>query len=108
MTAVRVQPPHYVAVDVETTGLYTADRVVEVAAVTVSADGRVIDEWDTLVNPGRDVGPTSLHGITASMVSPAPGFEEVAMALASRLPALRVVIMVPGAPRGLPTRRRPH
>jgi len=78
-------PLQFVAVDVETTGLYTSDRVVEVAAVTVSADGRIVDEWDTLVNPERDVGPTSIHGITASMVSTAPRFNEVASALAARM-----------------------
>lgn len=82
---VAARPAQFVVVDVETTGLYAADRVVEVAAVTTTADGRIIDEWDTLVNPGRDVGPTSLHGITASMVSAAPRFEEVAAALAARV-----------------------
>ena len=75
----------FVALDVETTGLYNSDRVVEIAAVTFQQDGRVIDEWDTLVNPGRDVGPTSLHGITASMVSAAPHFDQVAAALADRV-----------------------
>lgn len=75
----------FVAVDVETTGVYDSDRIVEVAAVTVSADGTVVDEWDSLVNPGRDVGPTHIHGLTASMVSAAPCFEEVAEALAARV-----------------------
>lgn len=75
----------FVVVDVETTGLYNLDRVVEVAAVTVDGGGRIVDEWDTLVDPQRDVGPTHIHGVTASMVSAAPTFEEVAAALADRL-----------------------
>jgi len=75
----------FVVVDVETTGLYNADRVVEIAAVTVDGSGAIIDEWDTLVDPDRDVGPTHIHGVTASMVSTAPRFEEVAAALAERL-----------------------
>jgi hypothetical protein len=75
----------FVVVDVETTGLYNSDRVVEVAAVTLAKGGEIVDEWDTLVNPGRDVGPTHIHGVTASMVSAAPRFEEVAEALAARL-----------------------
>lgn len=75
----------FVVVDVETTGLYDRDRVVEVAAVTVSREGIIVDEWDTLVNPERDVGPSAIHGITASMVSAAPRFEEAAAALAGRL-----------------------
>ena len=75
----------FLVVDVETTGLYNLDRVVEVAAVTVSPSGEIIDEWDSLVNPERDIGPTHLHGVTASMVSAAPRFQEVAEALARRV-----------------------
>lgn len=75
----------FVVIDVETTGLYNTDRLVEVAAVTVDANGQIVDEWDTLVDPQRDVGPTHIHGVTASMVSAAPMFEEVAAALANRL-----------------------
>ena len=37
------------------------------------------------MNPGRDVGPTSIHGITASMVRTAPHFEEIASDIAKRL-----------------------
>ena len=44
-----------------------------------------MDEYDTLINPERDVGPTGLHGITASMVEAAPVFSEVAAALSRRL-----------------------
>lgn len=72
-------------VDVETTGLTNRDRIVEVAVVLMDYNGVVIDEYDTLVNPERDVGPTNIHGVTASMVSAAPTFEEIATALASRL-----------------------
>lgn len=75
----------FVVVDVETTGLYNSDRIVEVAAVTVDGDGEIVDEWDTLVDPQRDVGPTHIHGVTASMVSAAPQFDEIAAALADRL-----------------------
>jgi DNA polymerase-3 subunit epsilon len=74
-----------VVVDVETTGVYSHDRVIEVAAVTLSATGEIVDEWDTLVNPERDVGPTHIHGITGSMVSAAPRFVEVVPALTRRL-----------------------
>ncbi len=72
-------------VDVETTGLFNSDRVVEIAIVTVSGSGAVVDEFDTLINPERDVGPTHIHGVTASMVAPAPTFGEVAGAVAQRL-----------------------
>lgn len=72
-------------VDVETTGLYNSDRVVEVAVVTIDRHGVVQDEFETLVNPRRDVGPTWLHQVTASMVAEAPTFDEVAQHIASRL-----------------------
>lgn len=71
--------------DVETTGLYMVDRVVEVAVVTIDHAGRIVDEFESLVNPGRDVGPTWLHQITPSMVSDAPCFEEIAHHVAARL-----------------------
>lgn len=73
-------------VDVETTGLGNMDRVVEVAAVLLDPlTLETIDEFDSLINPLRDVGPTRIHGVTASMVSAAPTFEEVAAHLGSLL-----------------------
>jgi DNA polymerase-3 subunit epsilon len=48
-------------VDVETTGLYSTDRVVEVAVVTVNRDGAIEEEFETLVNPLRD-GVAGMHG----------------------------------------------
>ena len=77
---------NFAVVDCETTGLKNADRIVEVAVVVLDGDSlEVIDELDTLVNPQRDVGPTGLHGVTASMVSAAPTMAEVAPLLAQRL-----------------------
>lgn len=70
----------FAVVDLETTGIFHSrhDRVLEVAVVVMQADGRIEDEFVTLVNPNRDVGPTRLHGITASDVASAPTFQEVA------------------------------
>lgn len=72
-------------IDVETTGVYNSDRIVEIAILTLDCDGRVLDEFETLVQPLRDVGPTWIHGIEASMVRPAPTFAEVAHHIAARL-----------------------
>ena len=72
-------------IDVETTGLYTKDRVVEIAIVTLDRNGVVIDEFDTLVNPARDVGPTWIHRITPSMLHGAPTFSDVAGHVAARI-----------------------
>jgi DNA polymerase-3 subunit epsilon len=73
-------------IDCETTGLGNADRVIEIAVVTLDARTLVTtDEFDTLINPQRDVGKTDLHGITASMVAGAPTMEEVIGTLSRRL-----------------------
>ena len=75
-----------VVFDCETTGLGRHDRIVEIAVVTLDpVTLEITDEYDTLVNPERDVGPVGLHGITPPMVEAAPVFEEVVAALARRL-----------------------
>ena len=66
--------PRLVVIDCETTGFSRYDRIVEIAVVTL--DPRTfepVDEYDTLINPERDLGPVGVHGITASMVEAAPG-----------------------------------
>ena len=66
----------YVAFDVETTGFSKNDRIIEIGFVAFKND-KVLEEWSTLINPLRDVGKTNIHGITPSMVSTAPLFEDV-------------------------------
>lgn len=70
----------YVVVDLETTGGNPAwNRITEIGAVRVRGD-RVIDEWSSLVNPGRRIPKNivELTGITDAMVAGAPPFEAVA------------------------------
>ena len=75
----------FVVVDVETTGLSTtSDRIVEIALVRVEG-GQVVDEWATLIDPGRDPGSTFIHHITADMLTGAPTFAEVTGEILSRL-----------------------
>ncbi len=75
-----------VIVDCETTGFGNADRILEVAAITLDpVTGEIVDEYDTLINPERDPGPTPVHGISSSMVEAAPTFAEVVTALGRRL-----------------------
>lgn len=77
---------HRIAViDVETTGLFSADRVVEVAVVTVDRNGAIVDEFECLTNPLRDPGPTWLHGLTPSILRDAPLFEDIGLHLAALL-----------------------
>ncbi len=69
----------YAVIDVETTGGSPAvDRVIEIAIILF--DGKnVIEEYSTLVNPGRaiDAWVVKLTGINQNMVKYAPTFEEV-------------------------------
>ena len=70
----------YTVVDVETTGLSPerGDRVVEIGVVYVSDGGEIQDHWSTVINPQRDVGPTRIHGLTATDVAAAPTFSDLA------------------------------
>jgi len=70
----------YVVVDVETTGgRGQGHRVTELGAAKVQ-DGRIVDRFCTLLNPGRSIPPsiTRLTGITAAMVADAPSFADIA------------------------------
>ena len=78
----------YAVVDVETTGggFGNGHRITEVAVVEVR-DGAIVDEWQTLVNPGRTIPPRieSITGISEAMVHDAPFFDHVAPELHHRL-----------------------
>lgn len=75
-------------VDVETTGgsAQRGHRIIDISIVDV-LDGCVVDEYETLVNPGTAISPwiVSLTGITTEMVSGAPCFDHVAHQVARRL-----------------------
>lgn len=82
----------FAIIDFETTGFNAkGDRVVEVAVVHADPTGEVTGLWDTLVNPGRDVGATRVHGITAGEVLRAPTFAQIAPRLVELL-AGRVLV----------------
>lgn len=66
----------YCIFDLETTGISCmTDAVVEISAVKV-INGCVVDEFSTLVNPGRMIpfAASSVNGITDDMVEDAPNF----------------------------------
>jgi DNA polymerase-3 subunit epsilon len=66
----------FAVVDLETTGFGKSDRVVEIGIVLV--DGQEItQEWETLINPQRDISNSNIHGVTADLVSLAPTFDEI-------------------------------
>jgi DNA polymerase III epsilon subunit-like protein len=89
----RLEPsPGFAVVDVETTGFVPEDeRIVEVGVVVLDGAGLEVDSFCTLVDPGRDPGPTHVHGITTSMVTGAPSFAAIRPYLAGLLSG-RVVV----------------
>ncbi|TVQ38648.1 MAG: 3'-5' exonuclease [Spirochaetaceae bacterium] len=69
----------FTAFDFETTGLYPAtDRIVEFGAVRFR-EGRVLDSFDALVNPGIPIPENAVlvSGITNEMVHGKPPVEQV-------------------------------
>ncbi|WP_034450131.1 3'-5' exonuclease [Butyrivibrio sp. AE2032] len=69
---------YYVLFDLETTGLSSEkDAIIEISALKVS-DGKVIDEFSTLVNPVIHIPymASSINGITDDMVQNAPDIEQ--------------------------------
>lgn len=78
-TLINKYTPNYVIFDLETTGISpNYDEVIEISALKVKG-GEVVDEFNTLVNPGRKIpfGATKVNGITNAMVAEAPAFSHV-------------------------------
>lgn len=68
----------YTVFDLETTGInIQRDTIIEISAVKVK-DHEIVDEFTTLVNPGRSIpaGATAVNGITDGMVADAPYLAE--------------------------------
>jgi len=79
-------PTQWVVIDTETTGLGVDDRIIEIAALAVDPDTmQVVDQFVTLLNPGRDTGPENVHGISDQMVAHAPAFADISDPLAGFL-----------------------
>lgn len=83
----------FAVIDFETTGFVPerTDRVIEVGVVLTDAGGRIEREWTTLVNPGRSVGATHVHRISAADVAGAPDFAGISGQLIDLLRGRTVV-----------------
>lgn len=66
----------FAVIDLETTGLGNLDTILEIGIVLVDGN-EIVLEWETLVNPDRDVANTHIHGVDPGMFSTAPIFEEI-------------------------------
>ncbi len=80
-------PGHFVFLDLETTGTNPVrDRVIEVGLCEV-ADGEIVDEWSTLVNPQVPISAfiERYTGIGNGLVAAAPSFGDITEELYRRL-----------------------
>ncbi|MFT3901814.1 MAG: exonuclease domain-containing protein [Niabella sp.] len=70
----------YAIVDIETTGAYAAANGITEISIQVSDGKKVVDRFDTLINPLQHIPPyiQAMTGISDEMVATAPVFEEVA------------------------------
>lgn len=76
----------FALIDTETTGLSPKkDRIVEIAVVTLDSGFSEVNRWHTLVNPGRPIPNSSIHGISDAMVSDAPTFAQIYAELLAEL-----------------------
>jgi DNA polymerase III subunit epsilon len=82
----RVRETPIAVIDFETTGMTPGyDRVVEAAVVRIDPGEAPRLEFDSLVNPGRPVACTEIHGIREDDIRDAPTFADIAGDFAAAL-----------------------
>lgn len=72
----------FVVLDTETTGLNCDnERIIELAAVKFGYDGKIIDTFESLIDPQRPVPDesTAVHGINDDMLEGKPVFSDIAL-----------------------------
>lgn len=67
----------YAIVDIETTGGNASHSRITEIAIVIHDGEKVIDRWESLINPQKDIPPAifALTGITNEMVAKAPTFD---------------------------------
>ena len=69
-------------IDTETTGLYPSygDRICELALIKTDAQFNIVDEFDSLINPQREISPEAfqVNRIDRAQLKDAPPFEYLA------------------------------
>lgn len=66
-------------IDIETTGFSPkrGDKIIEIGIVNTDHQGNIINTYETLINPRRDIGATWVHGISSDMVLEAPLIQDI-------------------------------
>lgn len=77
----------FAIISLESTGISPqhGDHLVELAIQTVNWNGEILDTYDTLIHPGKDMEGFQIHGITDDMVKNAPAFTEIIPDVLSRI-----------------------
>ena len=83
----------YAVIDCETTGLNIRgnDRIIEIAVVLLDEKLNITGQYETVLNPERDLGLVSMHGIDGLIASHGVSFKEIMPSL-SKLLHDRVII----------------
>jgi DNA polymerase-3 subunit epsilon len=70
----------FAIVDLETTGLSVQrhHRIIEIGVVIANSSGQITGEWETLINPEREIDATEIHGLTNADLFNAPTFKIIA------------------------------
>jgi DNA polymerase-3 subunit epsilon len=89
----RAADLEYAVIDVETTGLDPDEgaRLVEIAVVRVRGDGKLVEEFSTLVDPRAPVSGQEFHGIGEGDVIGAPRVAQIVPRIAQLLSGAVVV-----------------
>lgn len=74
---------NFAIIDLETTGLSIQrhHRIIEIGVVIANSSGEIIREWETLVNPERELDGSEIHGLTNADLFNAPTFKMIASEL---------------------------
>jgi DNA polymerase III epsilon subunit family exonuclease len=70
----------YVVIDTETTGFHADSRIIELAMVIITSEGKITEEFSTLLRGDGTVGhpmAARVHGIKTHQVANAPTFKQI-------------------------------
>lgn len=77
----------YAVIDTETTGLniWGNDKIIEIAVVLLDMDLNITATYETILNPQRDLGLVSLHGIDGIIAAEGAFFRNIMPSLSTLL-----------------------
>lgn len=83
----------YAALSVQSTGIHpSTSRLVSIDVLTFDAEGNTVEEFHQVLNPGCDVGPFHLHGLTPEDVAQGKRFSQILKQLGQLLDGRTVIV----------------